>query len=66
MTTNFPSIKPEKRYMRLSSLGVFSGRQILNLLELAKPVMQAIILLDIQETDEPLSRFGKYGTETGW
>ncbi len=52
--------------MRLSSLGVFSGQQILNLLEVAKPKMQAVILFDIQETDKPISRFGKYGKEIGW
>ena len=63
MTTNFPNIKPEKHYMRLSSRDVFTGQQILNLLELAKPVMQAIILLDILETDESVNCFGKYGTE---
>lgn len=68
MITNFPSIKPEKHYMRLSSMGVFSGQQILNLLKETKsePAMQAFILLDSQETDKPISRFGKYGTEIGW
>ena len=65
MKTDFLNIKPEKHYMRYSGKDVFTGRQILNLLEIAEPVMQAIILLDIVETDEPVNRFGKYGMEIG-
>lgn len=61
MTTNFPNIKLNNRYRRLSNSDVFTGQQILNLLELAKPAMRAIILLDIQETDEPITRLGMYG-----
>lgn len=66
MTTNFPNIKPNNHYRRLSNSDVFTGQQVLNLLELAEPVMQAIILLDIRETDEPINRSGKYGTVLIW
>lgn len=62
MITEFPNIQPNNHYRRLSNADVFTGQQILNLLEVAESVMQAIILLDIQETDEPINRFGKYGT----
>lgn len=53
--SKFPNIKSEKHYRSLSDDKIFSGKQILNLLELARPIMQAIILLDILETDEPIS-----------
>lgn len=62
MTTDFPNIKPNNHYRRLSNDNVFTGQQILNLLELAEPVMQAIILFDIKESDEPVNRLGEYGT----
>lgn len=63
MSDKFSNIKLEKRYKRLSNGDVFTGQQVLNLLELAPtPPMQAIILLDIQETEEVASKPGeKYG-----
>lgn len=61
MKVDFPSIKPNNRYRRLSNSDVLTGQQILNLLELATPAMQAFILLSIQETDEPITRLGMYG-----
>ncbi len=66
MKSNFPSIKPEKHYMHqykyLSNDDVFTGKQILNLLELAKPIVQSIILFNLQETNKPVNRLGEYGT----
>ena len=62
MTDKFSNIKLEKRYKRISSGDVFTGEQLHNLLELANPVMQAIILLDVFETKEVATKPGeKYG-----
>lgn len=59
---SFSNIKPEKRYKRISNGDVFTGQQLRNLLEIANPTMQAIILLDAQETTEAASKPGeKYG-----
>ncbi len=66
METNFPNIKPEKHYehlyKHLPCTDVFSGQQILNLLELADPLIQDIILTNLQETNKPVNRLGEYGT----
>ena len=57
------NINPDQNYQRLSNEDVFTGKQILNLLELAKPAMQAIILLSIVKTDKPATRpDSRYGT----
>lgn len=62
MTDKFSNIKPEKNYKRISNGDVFTGQQLLNLLEIASPDMQAIILLDVHETEEEATRPGeKYG-----
>ncbi len=45
-------INPNKNYERISNGHVHTGQQIINLLELATPKMQAIILLDIWMTDK--------------
>ena len=62
MSDKFSNIKSEKRYKRISSGDVFTGQQSLNLLKLAHPIMQAVILLDIFETKEiatnPNEKFG--------
>lgn len=61
--SNF-NINPKKNYRRLSNGHVFTADQITRLLELAKPEMQAVILLDIMPTDEPATNPGsKYGLE---
>ena len=59
----FPNVKPEKNYKRISNGDVFTGRQILNLLAISNLQMQAIILLDILETSEQAKNpKSKYGT----
>ena len=49
------NIDPNKNYERISNGDVFTGKQIINLLELSKDssALKAIILLDIHETDKP-------------
>lgn len=63
----FRSVRWNKNYRRLSDPSrVFTGQQIANLLLLAKPAMQAIILLDIQETDDPPTHAAdRYGVTGG-
>ena len=46
-------------WVRFSNGEVLTGEQVNNLLDLANPTMQAIILLDITETDEPETWPGK-------
>lgn len=62
MNNNF-NIMPNRNYLRLSHPGhVQTGQQILNLLNLANPELQALILLDIRETNEPATApNNKYG-----
>lgn len=65
MTDDY-NIDPNANYKRLSNGHVFSGQQVLNLLKLANPTMQAVILLDIQKTTEPVSYpDSRYGITTG-
>ncbi len=45
------NIKADKNYRRYNG-DVLTGKEIQKLLKLATPAMQAIILLDIVETDE--------------
>lgn len=61
MKTDISAIDPRKRYKWSSSDSVFTGQQVLNVLELAKPFMRTIILLDLRETDKPVNRQGRYG-----
>lgn len=49
------NINPEKYYIRLDTGHVFSGKQILKLLNISNDSMAAIILLSIQETDLPVT-----------
>lgn len=62
-TAKFPAVQWNKNYRRLSDPSrVFTGQQIATLLLLVKPAMQAIILLDIQETDDPpTNAWDRYG-----
>lgn len=57
------NIDPDKNYKRPATGEVFSGEQILALLEIAPSKdMEAIILMSIVPTDEPVTRpFSKYG-----
>jgi hypothetical protein len=56
------NIDPKKNYERLSNGDVFTGQQVLNLLGLSNPEMQAIILLDVVPTEKPATRpESKYG-----
>lgn len=48
----FPNISESKNYKRISNGDVLTGNQVLYLLEIAKPIMQAMILLDIWPTEE--------------
>lgn len=50
------------QYKYLSNDDVFTGQQILNLLGLAAPIIQDIILTNLQETNKPVNRSGEYGT----
>lgn len=56
------NIDPQQNYKRLDTGWIHTGQQIINLLELATPDIQAIILLGIQPTDEaagkPNDRYG--------
>lgn len=56
------NIERTKNYQRISTNDVFTGQQVLNLLEISSPILQAILLLGIQETDQPAtdphSRYG--------
>jgi hypothetical protein len=55
-----------KRYRNIGTQDVFTGQQADNLIELANPTMQAIILLSMVETDEPASApKEKYGPVAG-
>lgn len=57
------NIDPTKNYKRLSNGDVFTGQQVLSLLDIAGLDMQAVILLDIVPTDEsPTRPDSKYGT----
>lgn len=47
------NINPNQNYRRLSNGHIFTGKQILELLKLASPAVQALILLDIVPTDSP-------------
>jgi len=62
------NIDPKQNYERLSNGDVFTGWQVLNLLELSKPEMQAIILLDVVQTERPAShpesKYGVAGSNT--
>lgn len=48
-------VRPELHYKRLSNGEVLSGEQVILLLQMANPAMQAIILLDIHRTTEPIN-----------
>lgn len=48
-------IKSGRNYGRISNGDVLSGRQVLDLLEIANPFQQSIILLDIYETTEEVT-----------
>lgn len=63
MTTDrFSNIALDKNYERVSTGRVFTGKQIHSLLEIATPAIQAIVLLDIQQTDKPATDpESKYG-----
>lgn len=56
------NIDPTKNYEYVARGDVFTGQQILNLLDIAGESMQAVILLSIAVTDqpatEPNSRYG--------
>jgi hypothetical protein len=55
-------VNESKNWKRMSNGDVFTGKQINNLLELSNPIMQAMILMDIMETDEiPEDSKSKYG-----
>lgn len=53
---NMCDIKLDRNYKNILDGKIFTGQQILNLLVLSSPPMQAIILLSIQETDEPADK----------
>lgn len=56
------NINPDKNYERIDNGDIFTGKQIVNLLEIASPAMQAIILLGITPTDKPATNpKSKYG-----
>jgi hypothetical protein len=56
------NIDQAKNYARLSNGHVFTGEQVLRLLEIAPPHTQAVILLDIVLTEkEPTLPDSKYG-----
>lgn len=63
--SNF-NIDPEQNYKRISNGDVFTGQQMLNLIEVAEsasPEMLLIVLLDCMPTDELATRpNSKYGT----
>lgn len=63
----YPNIHPEQNYKNLRDQRVFTGRQILNLLEIAdarNPVLSAILLLEIEPTKEAATQpHSKYGTD---
>lgn len=50
------NIKLDKNYRNILDDKIFTGQQILNLLSLSSPPMQAIILLSIKETYEPADK----------
>ena len=59
--TNY-NIKPDKNYKNTVDGYIFTGQQVLNLLSLASPTIQAIFLLTIEETEElPTKPKSKYG-----
>jgi hypothetical protein len=56
------NINPSNNYERIDNSDVFTGQQLLNLLEIASPDMQAVILLGCMPTDKPPTHPGtKYG-----
>lgn len=62
LQAQFPSVIGSKNYMVHTTGVIHTGTQILNLLEVATPVMQAVILLDIEETEAPATKpESKYG-----
>jgi hypothetical protein len=67
MNKYYQNIHTDKNYKNMRDGRVFTGQQTLNLLEVAEeniPVLVAIILLEIQETDEPATQpQSKYGTD---
>lgn len=52
------TVDPNKNYKRISNGDVLTGHQVSFLLEMANPVMRAIILLDIVETKESVTVVG--------
>lgn len=62
MKTDTSAIDPGKRYRWSSSDSVFTGQQVLDVLKLATSAMRTIILSsDLQKTNEPVNRWGRYG-----
>lgn len=63
------NIDPTKNYQRIDNGDIFTGQQVLNLLDIASKTMQAIILLSIAVTDQPAtdpnSRYGVASTSFG-
>jgi len=58
------NINPQKNYERIANGDVFTGQQILNVLDISEPEMQTVILLDIFESEKPASHPKlKYGVE---
>ena len=55
------TFNPEWNYKRLDSGDVFTGKQANNLMELAGPAYQAMLLLCLERTDEPAMFDSKYG-----
>lgn len=59
--SDFP-IQPDRNYRRCSDGRVFTGQQVLNILNVANPFLGKMLLDDIEETDEPAtnpnSRYG--------
>ena len=47
------NINENQNYKRLSNGDVFTGKQIKELMKLSSNAMQAVILLDIEPTNEP-------------
>lgn len=59
---SFSNIKLDKNYKRPSTGDVFTGQQLHNLLKLASPTLQAVILLSVEKTTEAATKPGeKYG-----
>jgi len=45
-------IRPHRNYRRIDTGHVFTGRQLLNLLHIAEPAIQWVLLYSIEETDQ--------------